>query len=159
MSAAGERHEQARYRVPEGQRGIYAQRVEGRVALTDAPIDFDGRVLLIERHLQSNDELRALVADYLEQSTAARAPAVHAPSATARLLDKLRRCTGGDAIDFPAIGHAGGRLIWQLAAADELLVAWHEVNWAETACDYEKRLLAQFDKLHGGRRPFANLTG
>jgi len=57
------------------------------------------------------------------------------------------------------IGHAGGRLIWQLADADELLVAWHEVTWAETARAYEKRLLKHFARLHEDRRPFANLTG
>ena len=57
------------------------------------------------------------------------------------------------------IGHRGGRLIWQLADADELLVAWHEVTWAETARDYEKRLLKQFAVLHAGLYPFANLTG
>lgn len=55
--------------------------------------------------------------------------------------------------------HAGGRLIWQLADANLLLVAWHEVTWAETARQYEKRLLAQFAHLHDHRRPFANLTG
>lgn len=57
------------------------------------------------------------------------------------------------------VAHWGGRLIWQLADASELLVAWHEVTWAETAREYEKRLLSRFGKLHDGRRPFANLTG
>jgi hypothetical protein len=50
-------------------------------------------------------------------------------------------------------------LIWQLAGAGRLLVAWDEVTWAETAGDYEKRLLARFAELHRVRRPFANLTG
>jgi hypothetical protein len=57
------------------------------------------------------------------------------------------------------IGHRGGRLIWQLADSAELLVAWHEVTWDETARDYEKRLLHHFANLNSGRRPFANLTG
>lgn len=57
------------------------------------------------------------------------------------------------------VGHRGGRLIWQLADADRLLVAWHVVTWDETARDYERRLLARFAELHDGRRPFANLTG
>jgi hypothetical protein len=67
--------------------------------------------------------------------------------------------------EFAAFGagephaHWGGRLIWQLADANELLVAWHEVTWAETARDYEKRLLSRFVEVHDGRRPFANLTG
>jgi hypothetical protein len=57
------------------------------------------------------------------------------------------------------IGHRGGRLIWQLADADELLIAWHDVTWRETGRDYEKRLFKHFADLHDGRRAFANLTG
>jgi hypothetical protein len=50
-------------------------------------------------------------------------------------------------------------VIWQLADAGELLIAWHAVTWDETARQYEKRLLAHFADLDDGRRPFANLTG
>jgi hypothetical protein len=57
------------------------------------------------------------------------------------------------------VGHWGGRYIWQLADSGELLVAWHAISWGELARDYEKRLLAHFADLHGGTRPFANLTG
>jgi hypothetical protein len=57
------------------------------------------------------------------------------------------------------VGHWGGRYIWQLADADKLLVAWHAITWDEKARDYEKRLLEHFAALHGGARPFANLTG
>lgn len=57
------------------------------------------------------------------------------------------------------VGHRGARLIWQLADASDLLVAWHEITWAETARDYERRLLSAFAVQHDGRRPFANLTG
>ena len=57
------------------------------------------------------------------------------------------------------VGHRGGRLIWQLADADKLLVAWHVVTWEETARDYERRLLTRFAELYDGHRPFANLTG
>jgi hypothetical protein len=57
------------------------------------------------------------------------------------------------------VGHRGGRLIWQLADADDLLVAWHEISWGETARDYEQRLIGAFAAMHDGRRPFANLTG
>jgi hypothetical protein len=56
-------------------------------------------------------------------------------------------------------GHRGGRLIWQLADADELLVAWRSITWDEAARDFERRLLAAFAEQHDGRRPFANLTG
>lgn len=57
------------------------------------------------------------------------------------------------------VAHWGGRYIWQLADSAELLVAWHPVSWTESARDYEKRLLTYFSELHGGARPFANLTG
>lgn len=58
-----------------------------------------------------------------------------------------------------AVGHRGGRLIWQLADADKLLVAWHAISWDEAARDYERRLLAAFARRYDGRRPFANLAG
>lgn len=57
------------------------------------------------------------------------------------------------------VGHWGGRYIWQIEDSTTLLVAWHPVSWPESAREYEKRLLAHFSSLHGGARPFANLTG
>jgi hypothetical protein len=57
------------------------------------------------------------------------------------------------------VGHWGGRYIWQLVDSAELLVAWHPISWSESAREYEKRLLEAFARLHGGARPFANLTG
>ena len=57
------------------------------------------------------------------------------------------------------MAHWGGRYIWQLDDTDQLLVAWHAINWSEDAREYEKRLLAHFADLHDNRRPFANLTG
>ncbi len=57
------------------------------------------------------------------------------------------------------VAHWGGRLIWQLADADQLLVAWHALAGASTARDLERLLLERFGELHHGRRPLANLTG
>jgi hypothetical protein len=71
---AGRRVEQARYRIPAGTRALYAQRIDGRVALVDAPLDHDDRVLLIERHAESLAELEGIVAAYVEHSTQARMP-------------------------------------------------------------------------------------
>lgn len=71
-----------------------------------------------------------------------------------RRLSQLARFGAG-----VPLGHWGGRYIWQLADSRDLLVAWHAVTWEETARGYEKRLLAHFADLHGGVRPFANLTG
>jgi len=64
----------SRYRIPDGTRALYAQRIDGRVALVDVPIDHPGRVLLIERHVESLDELEGIVAAYVEHSTQAGMP-------------------------------------------------------------------------------------
>lgn len=72
---AGQRVEQARYRIPAGQRALYAQRIDGRVALVDAPVDHHAPVLLVERHVESLAELRGLVAAYIEHSLMAGQPA------------------------------------------------------------------------------------
>ncbi len=64
----GERTELARYTVPDGERVIYGQRVDGIVRVTDRPAGAGGRAYLIERELQTKAELDALVADYLQQA-------------------------------------------------------------------------------------------
>ena len=38
MTAAGTQHELARYRLPEGTRAVVAQRIDGRVAISDVPV-------------------------------------------------------------------------------------------------------------------------
>ena len=83
---AGQRIEQARYRTADGTRALYAQRIAGRVAVVDVPIDFPGRVFLVERHVDSLAELQSLVAAYVEHSTQAGCPAVIAQR---RQLDEL----------------------------------------------------------------------
>ena len=67
---AGQRVEQARYRIADGTRALYAQRIAGRVAVVDVPIDFPGRVFLVERHVESLADLQSLNAAYVEHSTA-----------------------------------------------------------------------------------------
>jgi hypothetical protein len=61
MTAAGKQRELARYQLPEGTRAVVAQRIDGRVALTDLPVDHADRVYLIERHVHSQAELAGLV--------------------------------------------------------------------------------------------------
>ncbi|BDZ52747.1 hypothetical protein GCM10025867_49880 (plasmid) [Frondihabitans sucicola] len=51
--------------------------------------------------------------------------------------------------------HTGGRSIWQLADADELLVAWLPTG-EETGRAVEKRWIERFVETFG-KRPFANI--
>ena len=88
MTAAGAQRELARYQLPDGPRAIVAQRIDGRVAISDIPVteDAEGRVYLIERHVPSQAELTGLVTAYVEHSQQAGCPAVIAQR---RQLDEL----------------------------------------------------------------------
>ncbi|MCY4557600.1 MAG: hypothetical protein OXF79_14700 [Chloroflexi bacterium] len=52
-------------------------------------------------------------------------------------------------------GHWGGRLIWQLAAADQLLVFWR-ATYQDDPRSVEKELLKSFKSFYGNRLPFAS---
>jgi hypothetical protein len=54
-----------RYECDEGARQLVAQRLDGKVALSDIPAGDAGKVYLVERHVPSTAELDGLVADYL----------------------------------------------------------------------------------------------
>ncbi len=51
--------------------------------------------------------------------------------------------------------HGGGRSIWQLVDAHELVVCWRVLT-DEEPCDVESNMIADFCKKHDGKRPFAN---
>jgi len=70
QSRLGERMELARYRVKSGERVLYGQRINGRVRVTDRPLSGQGRSYVVERELERDgySALKALVADYIEQS-------------------------------------------------------------------------------------------
>jgi hypothetical protein len=53
-----------------------------------------------------------------------------------------------------AIGHWGGRLIWQLPSIDQLLVAWKETP-GRVPIEVEAELIASFREAYG-KPPFAN---
>jgi hypothetical protein len=56
----------ATYECDEGARQLVAQRINGRVALSDVPVGDQGRVYLVERHLACMGELEGLAAAYAE---------------------------------------------------------------------------------------------
>lgn len=64
----GERVELIRYTISAGERIVCGQRICGIVRLTDIPADGPGRAYLIERELTAMDEIRGILADYLEQA-------------------------------------------------------------------------------------------
>jgi hypothetical protein len=86
MTPAGRTVELCRYRIPAGQRALKAQRVDGRVAVMDVPVDYDDRVYLVERHVQSQAELHGLANAYAQHSQAAGIPAIRATLRTASEL-------------------------------------------------------------------------
>jgi len=86
MTPAGRIVELGRYRIPAGQRALQAQRINGRVAITDVPVDHDDRVYLVERHIHSNAELHGLAAEYTAHSQACGQPAAIAHR---RIADEL----------------------------------------------------------------------
>jgi hypothetical protein len=66
--AVGKRTELARYQLADGERVLYGQRIDGVVRVTDRPAGPGGRSSLVERDLQSNDQLEALVTEYVAQA-------------------------------------------------------------------------------------------
>ena len=56
------------------------------------------------------------------------------------------------------VGHWGGRYIWQLEDADDLLFCWRAAKESEDAKDLESKLIADFKSQYGGARLLANLS-
>lgn len=56
-----------------------------------------------------------------------------------------------------AVGHYGGRYIWQLQDAKDLVVCW-KVILGDESRDVEKQMIEEFKVAHEGKRPFANLV-
>ena len=55
-----------------------------------------------------------------------------------------------------AESHWGGRLIWQLKDAKDLVICW-KILENKVPREVEKAMIQKFKKEHNGKRPFANL--
>ena len=54
------------YECEEGTRQLVAQRINGKVALSDIPAGDDGKVYVVERHIPCPDELNGIANDYCD---------------------------------------------------------------------------------------------
>ena len=54
------------YECQEGTRQLVAQRINGKVALSDIPGGDHGKVYLVERHIPGLDELNGIAYDYCQ---------------------------------------------------------------------------------------------
>lgn len=76
------------------------------------------------------------------------------PGNAATLKSRLKQY-----LDFGSgrpIGHRGGRLIWQLTDADDLVIAWKTIE-PGLPREVEAEYIRVFKEANQGRRPFANL--
>lgn len=53
------------------------------------------------------------------------------------------------------VGHRGGRSVWQLKGAEDLLIVWMETP-GQIPRDVEWTFIQKFKSRHDGHRPFAN---
>lgn len=72
-------------------------------------------------------------------------------SLSTRIRTYLRYGEGKDA------PHRGGRAIWQLPDAENLVFAWKTISCAESAASVETMLINEFKAMHDFRLPFANM--
>ena len=55
-----------------------------------------------------------------------------------------------------AVGHWGGRFIWQMKDSRDLIICWKPMPIGDAAKE-ESDMIQSFKQAHGGKRPFANL--
>ncbi len=95
-----------------------------------------------------NVDLAVLKANYVDSSDI-----LYIGKATSlkKRLGQLLRFGAGS-----AVGHWGGRFLWQLADSENLLIAWKLTPTTDPKV-VESTMLNEFISLHG-KLPFANLT-
>ncbi len=57
-----------------------------------------------------------------------------------------------------AIGHWGGRLVWQIDQPERLVLCWKQIT-NKGVEQVKSDLIQDFKEAYGGKRPFANLQG
>lgn len=155
--------------------GLEARGWEGFVSLSahasaDVPVlpgvyvvlrdDESGPVFLAERPDASDRQASSYSASHLSSRWVANANVLNIGMAGTSLKARLRQYRNfGTGV---GLNHAGGRSVWQLAGADRLTVAWHQLPVTydgTTPKRAEAELIAAFKEAHGGSRPFGNLVG
>lgn len=76
------------------------------------------------------------------------------PGSSSNLHSRLKQFIGFG--QGKAIGHWGGRYIWQLKDAEDLLFAWLPLPGGNPSM-VESKMITDFKNDHNGKRPFANL--
>jgi hypothetical protein len=92
--------------------------------------------------------------DRLQDKWVSGTPVLYIGQTTASLRERIRTL-----LQFGhgrAVGHWGGRYLWQLADATDLVIAWRTTT---DPLNTECHLLRAFMADHDGRLPFANIQG
>jgi hypothetical protein len=58
-----------------------------------------------------------------------------------------------------AVGAWGGRALWQIPFSEDLVFAWRATDSKQAAVALERDLLAAFQQMNDGHRPFGNRRG
>lgn len=102
-----------------------------------------------------NVSLQELNDNWVENTSIIYIGKAGSESGSATLYSRLKQY-----LDFgkgKPVGHWGGRYIWQLSLAEELIVCWKTTPEHEPS-DVENYLIEYFKEQYG-KRPFANLKG
>lgn len=104
---------------------------------------------------EPNVPLTELAVNWVEEASVVYIGKAGSTSGSATLrsrIDQLLKFGAG-----MKIGHWGGRLLWQLADHESLVLAWKEIQGTEPK-EVESEMISEF-KNYYGKRPFANLLG
>ncbi len=104
---------------------------------------------------EPNVPLNELSANWVEDASVVYIGKAGSLTGSATLLSRIKQLLQFG--DGKNIGHWGGRLLWQLADHEELVIAWKEITDQEPKA-VETVMIQEF-KDYFGQRPFANLQG